>query len=167
MDNLDQQNYRPTEQKYKILIYIIIGIVVLSFLFLMVYYFFFRQKPPLEELNYFQEKTQEEIVEVENNNLKTEVETVDFEAEKSDNSTIAISEKELINNQAEEIIPADYIPQPKPDKDGDGLPDDEEKFYGTDENNPDSDGDGYSDGQEVKSGFNPLGPGREIKIFTP
>jgi hypothetical protein len=48
-----------------------------------------------------------------------------------------------------------------PDTDGDGLFDREEIFiYGTDPLNPDTDGDGFLDGDEVKSGYNPLGPGR-------
>ena len=35
------------------------------------------------------------------------------------------------------------------DSDNDGLPDDEEKQYGTNPHNPDTDGDGLSDGDEV------------------
>ena len=37
----------------------------------------------------------------------------------------------------------------KPDRDGDGLPDDEEAIWGTDPDNPDTDGDGLLDGEEV------------------
>lgn len=48
-----------------------------------------------------------------------------------------------------------------PDTDGDGLIDgDEVIIWKTDPLNPDTDGDGYSDGVEVKSGYNPLGPGK-------
>lgn len=47
------------------------------------------------------------------------------------------------------------------DKDGDGLLDGEEKFYGTDLENPDTDGDGFSDGEEIKNGFNPNGEGKQ------
>ncbi|RLC38123.1 hypothetical protein DRH27_03015 [Candidatus Falkowbacteria bacterium] len=46
------------------------------------------------------------------------------------------------------------------DSDGDGLPDDIEKRYGTDPNNEDSDSDGYSDYMEIKNGYNPLGAGK-------
>lgn len=45
------------------------------------------------------------------------------------------------------------------DTDGDGLPDDAERRFGTDPNAADTDGDGFSDGQEVKNGYNPLGGG--------
>ena len=46
-----------------------------------------------------------------------------------------------------------------PDADNDGLADEEEARYETDENNPDTDGDGYKDGEEVRSLFNPKGSG--------
>lgn len=52
-----------------------------------------------------------------------------------------------------------------PDQDHDGLSDAEEKLYGTNQAKPDTDGDGYSDGQEVAGGYNPLGPGKGIKLF--
>jgi len=42
------------------------------------------------------------------------------------------------------------------DSDHDGLPDWQEKTYGTDPKNPDTDGDGYLDGEEVSSGYDPL-----------
>lgn len=42
------------------------------------------------------------------------------------------------------------------DSDHDGLPDWQEKIYGTDPKNPDTDGDGYLDGEEVASGYDPL-----------
>jgi hypothetical protein len=45
------------------------------------------------------------------------------------------------------------------DNDGDGLPDDVERRYGTDPRALDTDGDGFSDGMEVKNGYNPLGAG--------
>lgn len=45
------------------------------------------------------------------------------------------------------------------DSDNDGLPDWEEKLYGTDPNNPDTDGDNTPDGKEIKLGRNPLKPG--------
>lgn len=50
-----------------------------------------------------------------------------------------------------------------PDTDSDGLFDREEVYsFKTDPLNPDSDGDGFFDGAEVKSGYDPLGPGRLI-----
>lgn len=45
------------------------------------------------------------------------------------------------------------------DTDGDGLPDDVEKRFGSDPKARDTDGDGFSDGDEVKSGYSPTGPG--------
>lgn len=42
------------------------------------------------------------------------------------------------------------------DSDGDGVPDDVEKWFGTDPNNPDTDGDGVPDGQEIKDKTDPL-----------
>ena len=46
------------------------------------------------------------------------------------------------------------------DSDQDGLADQLEEALGTDPFNNDTDGDGFLDGVEVKSGYNPLGPGR-------
>jgi hypothetical protein len=46
------------------------------------------------------------------------------------------------------------------DTDGDGLPDDVEKRWGTDPKKADTDGDGFGDGTEVKNGYNPLGAGK-------
>jgi hypothetical protein len=47
------------------------------------------------------------------------------------------------------------------DTDGDGLSDGEEiAAYKTNPNLKDTDGDGYDDGTEVKTGYNPLGPGK-------
>lgn len=45
------------------------------------------------------------------------------------------------------------------DADQDNLPDDLEKYYGTDPQNPDSDNDGYTDAIEIKNNYNPLGEG--------
>lgn len=52
------------------------------------------------------------------------------------------------------------------DSDADGLPDDQEKRFGTDPNKADSDGDGYSDLVEIKSGYDPLGPGKKEHKLT-
>ena len=55
--------------------------------------------------------------------------------------------------------PQGFAPHPlqqRPDRDGDGLFDDDEtEVYGTDPDNPDSDGDGIDDGQEVYDGTDP------------
>lgn len=51
------------------------------------------------------------------------------------------------------------------DADCDGLTNDEENVYKTNQNNEDTDNDGYSDGVEVKSGYNPTipAPGDRVK----
>ncbi len=46
------------------------------------------------------------------------------------------------------------------DPDSDNLTNAEERVYGTDPQKADSDDDGYKDGEEVRSGYNPLGPGK-------
>ena len=56
---------------------------------------------------------------------------------------------------------ADLPLQQRPDRDGDGLYDDDETdVYGTDPDNPDSDGDGVDDGQEVYDGTDPATPAK-------
>lgn len=56
----------------------------------------------------------------------------------------------------------------KPDSDGDGLSDgDEVNIWRTDPLKKDTDGDGFPDGQEVKSGFNPIGPGKLLNPPVP
>jgi len=48
------------------------------------------------------------------------------------------------------------------DSDADGLTDAEEKIVGTDPNKADTDNDGYLDLAELKSGYDPLVPGKKI-----
>ncbi|HNX11005.1 MAG TPA: L,D-transpeptidase [bacterium] len=50
------------------------------------------------------------------------------------------------------------------DSDGDGLSDEMELKFQTDQDNPDSDEDGYPDGLEVKNGYDPL-QGTGAKLF--
>lgn len=50
------------------------------------------------------------------------------------------------------------------DSDGDGLPDWEERLYGTDPFNPDTDGDGTPDGKEVAEGRDPRKAGPDDKL---
>ena len=58
---------------------------------------------------------------------------------------------------------APYLSQREPDRDGDGLYDDDERnVYGTDPGNPDTDGDGPDDGQEVYDGTDPLTPNQPL-----
>jgi hypothetical protein len=67
----------------------------------------------------------------------------------------AIAEPGLIVPQSIAAHPL----QQRPDRDGDGLFDDDETdVYGTDPDNPDSDGDGADDGQEVYDGTDPAIP---------
>ena len=46
------------------------------------------------------------------------------------------------------------------DTDKDGISDQREIKYGTDPTNPDSDGDGFTDAVEIIGGYNPLGEGK-------
>ncbi|OGY68819.1 MAG: hypothetical protein A3B94_01690 [Candidatus Jacksonbacteria bacterium RIFCSPHIGHO2_02_FULL_43_10] len=51
-----------------------------------------------------------------------------------------------------------------PDTDFDGLTDREEvQIYSTDPLSKDTDGDGFDDGQEVRNGYNPKGPGKSAQ----
>lgn len=47
---------------------------------------------------------------------------------------------------------------PPPDRDEDGIPDDDEATHGTDPDNPDSDNDGIEDGEELELGTDPTDP---------
>jgi uncharacterized protein YkwD len=54
-----------------------------------------------------------------------------------------------------------------PDRDGDGLPDDDEiNMIGTDPNNPDTDGDGVNDGAEVAAGTDPFSTANAVEPGT-
>ncbi len=53
------------------------------------------------------------------------------------------------------------------DRDGDGLSDTSEVFYGTYPDIPDTDGDGVLDGDEVDQGTNPLGSGSLFNFGLP
>ncbi|MFH1142732.1 MAG: hypothetical protein ABIH67_00985 [Candidatus Uhrbacteria bacterium] len=53
------------------------------------------------------------------------------------------------------------------DTDGDGLPDADEGFWGTNMYDPDSDDDGVSDGEEVKNGQDPTGSGSLFNFGLP
>lgn len=49
------------------------------------------------------------------------------------------------------------------DSDSDGVPDQDEKVFGTDPNKADTDGDGYSDWIELNSGYSPLVAGKSLE----
>ncbi|MFA5126802.1 MAG: Ig-like domain-containing protein [Patescibacteria group bacterium] len=91
-----------------------------------------------------------------------------------DLSTLATPELKVmvVKAQAETILAADdklEITPPAillPDNDSDMLPNDLEKYYGTDLNNADTDNDGYKDGEEVKNAYNPLGQGKLATVRT-
>lgn len=91
------------------------------------------------------------------------------------------------NANANPVVNQAQVPEAQLDTDKDGLTDSEEKLYGTDPNkadtdndgltdrdevkvfktdpnNPDTDGDSFIDGKEVKSGYDPKGPGKLLKI---
>ncbi len=64
---------------------------------------------------------------------------------------------EVLTNHTDPLNPADDLPAPPTDTDGDGLIDTDEAIYGTDPTNPDTDGDGLKDGAEVHTyGTDPL-----------
>jgi hypothetical protein len=73
------------------------------------------------------------------------------------NAPTVVAESGLITTQR---IAHEPLHQ-RPDRDGDGLFDDDETdVYGTDPDNPDSDGDGVDDGQEVYDGTDPAMPAK-------
>ena len=53
------------------------------------------------------------------------------------------------------------------DRDGDGLTDNLEGFYGSNPDHSDTDGDGYTDGEEVKNGYSPTGDGSLFNFGLP
>jgi len=64
----------------------------------------------------------------------------------------------LVNGNVAPAAPVDPAPQGRPDRDGDGLYDDDEtNVYGTNPDVSDTDGDGSSDGDEVYYDTDPLG----------
>ena len=75
----------------------------------------------------------------------------------SDTFEIAIGTDPLVNNNAPPPPPP-APEQQRPDRDGDGLFDDDETdVYGTDPDNSDTDGDDVDDGKEVWIGTDPTG----------
>ena len=96
--------------------------------------------------------------------INSNVNTVNTNQPANVNSQVVVpldSDHDGLTDQEENNIGTDPY---KADTDGDGLTDYEEvKIYKTNPLNPDTDGDGYSDGVEVRTGNNPLGPG---KIFN-
>lgn len=77
-------------------------------------------------------------------------------------SRVVDTDRDGITDQEEELYGTDPTAV---DTDQDGLTDrDEIKVFNTDPNNPDTDGDGFLDGEEVRSGYDPKGPGRLLKI---
>jgi len=50
------------------------------------------------------------------------------------------------------------------DADSDGFSDELEMLYGTDPDKADTDGDGFTDNMEVQNGYNPLNPGKGIRM---
>lgn len=75
---------------------------------------------------------------------------------------IGISDKDLAK------IPIGFSTNNYPDSDADGIYDNLEDAIGTNKYNKDSDNDGYDDKIELTSGYNPLGPGKQLidKKFT-
>ncbi|MFA5061842.1 MAG: hypothetical protein WC526_01720 [Patescibacteria group bacterium] len=75
------------------------------------------------------------------------------------------SDKDGLSDARETQIGTD--PQ-NPDTDSDGLSDgDEVLIWHTDPLKADTDGDSFPDGQEVRSGYDPLGPGKLFSVPTP
>jgi hypothetical protein len=73
-----------------------------------------------------------------------------------DAQEVAAGTDPLVANAAP-APPVDPAPAERPDRDGDGLYDDDEVgVYGTDPDDWDTDGDGSSDGEEVYYGTDPL-----------
>jgi hypothetical protein len=94
--------------------------------------------------------------------LKTELAIADLEQNiflaKAESRAILFGEDNLITTNAAVMFL---------DTDSDFLPDDLEKYYGSDPLNPNTDGDSYLDGLEVKNNYSPIGEGALETTKTP
>ncbi|MDP2830492.1 MAG: Ig-like domain-containing protein [bacterium] len=97
--------------------------------------------------------------------LESAKEIIPFKDQKINLKIIAAKE-DLILDDGDNLIQTGPVAV-MIDSDGDGLPDDMEKRFGTDPQKSDSDGDGYSDGDEVKNKYNSLGSGKMEKAISP
>ncbi|MBU4347269.1 hypothetical protein KKF23_01775 [Patescibacteria group bacterium] len=104
-------------------------------------------------------------VEVLRASLKSAKEIIPFKDQKVNLKIIAVKE-DLILDDGDNLIQTGPIAV-MVDSDGDGLPDDMEKRFGTDPQKADSDGDGYSDGDEIKNKYSPLGTGQTKEAMSP
>jgi hypothetical protein len=83
---------------------------------------------------------------------------------------IADSDGDGLSDEFEEMFDSQDPDNPYDggqDVDGDGLTAQQEEFYGTDPENPDSDGDGVPDGEEVESGSGPNNQPPTCVLITP
>ncbi len=97
--------------------------------------------------------------------LESAKEIIPFKDQKINLKVVAVKE-DLILDDGDNLIQTGPVAV-MVDSDGDGLPDDMEKRFGTDPQKTDSDDDGYSDSDEVKNKYSPLGSGQIEEIMSP
>lgn len=156
-------------QKNKVLIVVLItGISILSTaVFAAISYYRSSQKnvPAAEVKNEVKVVTPAAEVETTTteplNNSSSIADNLDLN-ENSTSTSLEVSTSTIDQATSTTIVTAGTTPSDI-DSDNDGLSDENELIYGTDNKNPDTDGDGYLDGAEVSSGYNPRGPGKLIK----
>ncbi|MFH0828699.1 MAG: hypothetical protein V1907_00785 [Candidatus Kerfeldbacteria bacterium] len=73
-----------------------------------------------------------------------------------ENSRMTLQENENVNSGETSLSSADT--------DNDGFSDELEMLYGTDPDKADTDSDGFDDSMEVENGYNPLNPGKGIRM---
>lgn len=141
-------------KKYIIITVVVVGILAVS----ISSYFIFRKKDiqPIQEI-ITPEKQAAIKLEIENK-YEQQMKSLDVALDKAREVD---TDLDGLTNEEEKKIGTDIN---KVDTDRDGLMDSSEvNDYRTNPLKADTDGDSYEDGVELRSGYNPIGPGKLIK----
>lgn len=160
----DTERRKPLlKSKIFVIIFIILGIGVLSASGYYVYMQLNKAEAPNSNTNTNAAPVDNAIVENGNSNANVEaIPTVEPTPELTPSLATLDSDSDGLSDEDEKMYSTDPL---NSDSDSDGLSDrDETKTWKTDPLNPDSDGDGYKDGEEVNNKYNPLGEGRLIEF---